>query len=228
VTADGVVLVHGSNLSAACWDPVLTHLAAPAVAVDLPGRGDRPADILTVTLDQCVEAVVETANQGGFDRFILVGHSLGGVVVTEVASRYPGRVSGLIYIGALIPAAAGSAADVVFGQDLPTAKPQTATEERAKLFFANDMTDEQWSGVWRGFVPEAPLLWNARVRHYCPSVPVTYISMADDVGVPPTLATQMIANIGTEVDHVVLSAGHLVMVTRPEELANAMNKAIGS
>ena len=34
----------------------------------------------------------------------------------------------------------------------------------------------------------------------------------------------MIANIGTEVDHRVLSAGHIVMVTKPRELAEIINE----
>jgi pimeloyl-ACP methyl ester carboxylesterase len=225
VTADGMVLVHGSNLSAACWDSVLPHLTAPAVAVDLPGRGSRPADILTVTLDQCVEAVLESAREAGFGEFALVGHSLGGVVITEVASRHPALISGLVYVGALVPATGGSAAEVIFGNDLPTTRPQMATEQRAKLFFANDMTDEQWNTVWRQFVPESPLLWNARMHGHPGRMPVTYISMIEDVGVPPDLVEQMIANVGAEVEHQVLQAGHVVMTTRPRDLANAINSA---
>jgi hypothetical protein len=54
MSVDGVVLVHGTNHSAACWDSVLTHLLAPANAVDLPGRGARPAIIEDVTLDEDV------------------------------------------------------------------------------------------------------------------------------------------------------------------------------
>ena len=88
---DGVVLVHGSNLSAACWAGVIEHLAAPSVAVSLPGRGGRPADILSVTLDDCVDAVLESADRAGFARFVLIGHSLGGVVVTETARKNPVR-----------------------------------------------------------------------------------------------------------------------------------------
>jgi pimeloyl-ACP methyl ester carboxylesterase len=227
VTADGVVLVHGSNLSATCWNSVLAQVAAPTVAVDLPGRGSRPVDVLTVTLDDCVQAVIESADQAGFGQFVLVGHSLGGVVVTEAAWQFPERVVGLVYVAALIPARGQSAAAVIFGEDLPTTRHQRATEERAKLFFANDMTDEQWNGVWRQVVPETPLLWNARLHGYPGSIPVTYVSMTDDVGVPTALAEQMIVNLGTDVDHRTLSAGHLVMVSRPEDLANAINSAIG-
>jgi pimeloyl-ACP methyl ester carboxylesterase len=219
ISVDGVVLVHGSNLSGACWGRMRKHLATSAVAVDLPGRGSRPADISAVTLDDCVEAVVDSANEAGFDQFVLVGHSLGGVVITEAASRDPERVVSLVYVGALIPAAGQSAAGVVFGADLPTTHPQMATEERAKLFFANDMSDEQWGEVWRQFVPESPLLWNAGLSGHRAEVPITYVSMSDDVGVPRLLADEMINNLGNGVDHRVLSAGHLAMVSKPQALA---------
>ena len=227
MTVDGVVLVHGSNLSAACWDSVVERLAVPAVAVDLPGRGSRPADILTVTLDDCVKAVADAVEQAGMGRFVLVGHSLGGVVITEAALWFAARVAGLVYVAALVPAPGASAAGVVFGEDLPPGEPRVATKERAKIFFANDMTDEQWAVVWGQFVPESPHLWNARLSGYPDGVPVTYVSMTDDVGVPPELARQMIANLGGAVEHRVISAGHIVMATRPEELANAINDVIG-
>src|SRR4029078_11442268 len=154
-----VLVMRVRMLSVRAWCGVRTPLAPSAVAVDLPGRGSRPADISAVTLDDCVDAVVDSANEAGFDRFVLVGHSLGGVVVTETASRNPERVVSLVYVGALIPAAGQSAAGVIFGEDLPTTHPQMATEERAKLFFANDMSDEQWGGVWRHVVRESPRLW---------------------------------------------------------------------
>ena len=38
---------------------------------------------------------------------------------------------------------------------------------------------------------------------------------------------QMIANLGAQVDHRVLSAGHIVMVTKPREFARIINAAVG-
>lgn len=37
----------------------------------------------------------------------------------------------------------------------------------------------------------------------------------------------MIANLGPDVDHRVLSAGHIVMVTKPRELAEIINDVVG-
>ncbi len=226
MSVDGVILVHGSNLSAACWDRVVGHLSTPAVAVDLPGRGGRPADVTAVTLDDCVRAVISAADRAGMARFVLVGHSLGGVTIADTTCRHPERIAELVYVGALVPAPGESPACVIFGDDLPAEEPRMPSEERAKMFFANDMTDEQWIEVWKQFVPESARLWNARLSGYPRGVPGTYVSMTDDVGMPPELAEQMIANLGTDVDHRVLSAGHIVMVTKPRELAEIINDVV--
>jgi pimeloyl-ACP methyl ester carboxylesterase len=224
MTVDGVVLVHGGLHSAACWDSVRTHLEAPVVAVDLPGRGSRPADLATVTLGDCVQAVIDSADVAGFERFVLVGHSIGGVTITETAWRHPLRVTQLVYVGALVPGSGMSASTVMVGVDLPPKEPVVVDEALAKTLFANDLTDEQWNEYWNGSVPEAAGIMNARLSGYPRDVPITYISMANDVPVPPALAEQMIANLGARVHHRVLQAGHLVMTSRPRELASAINE----
>ena len=90
------------------------------------------------------------------------------------------------------------------------------------------MSDDQWTAVWQQFVPESPHLWNARSSGGPDGVPMTYVSLTNDVGLPPMLARQMIANLGRRVDHVALPAGHIAMVTKPQKLANAINDAIDS
>ncbi|RDH75202.1 hypothetical protein DVS77_27900 [Mycolicibacterium moriokaense] len=106
-------------------------------------------------------------------------------MVAETARRIPDQVGGLVYVGALVPVPGANAAGIVFGHDLPTDEPRTTTQERAKLFFASGMTEQQWDILWQQFVPESPLLWNARLQGHSAAVPTTYVSLADDVGVPP-------------------------------------------
>ena len=57
-------------------------------------------------------------------------------------------------------------------------------EAIAKQYFGNDLTDEQWAQHWKELVPEATSLWNSQLNRYPDGVPITYVSITDDVGVP--------------------------------------------
>jgi len=167
VSVGGVVLVHGGLNTSACWDSMLTHVEAPVVALDLPGRGSHPAEITEVTLDDCVQAVIDSADQAGFEQFVLVGHSLGGVTITETACRHPERVAHLVYVGALVPAPGTSASIAWWGVDMPAGRPVRIDGELARTLFGNDLSEERWAALWSGFAPDAERLMNARLSG-CP------------------------------------------------------------
>jgi pimeloyl-ACP methyl ester carboxylesterase len=101
------VLVHGAWHGAWCWDEVRPRLEAAGHTVlcpDLPGHGDGPDEppAAEVTLDDYATRVVEAVGAGD-DPVVLVGHSMGGVVITEVAERVPDAVATLVYVTAFLP-----------------------------------------------------------------------------------------------------------------------------
>lgn len=88
-----LVLVHGITENRHAWDPVLPALAERwhVIAVDLRGHGEseRRAPYDPVTLATDVQAVVKHL---GLDAPLMVGHSLGGIVVSAYGgARYPSR-----------------------------------------------------------------------------------------------------------------------------------------
>jgi pimeloyl-ACP methyl ester carboxylesterase len=226
MAADGIILVHGGMHTAACWALVEPLLDLPARAVDLPGRGSRPADLFGVTLDNCVAAVIEEADGAGFAQFALVGHSLGGITLCETAYRHGERITDLVYVGAIVPPAGSSAAAVMVGSDVSETDPFVVSEEFAKPAFGNDLSDAQWAAHAASLVPDAPGIMNAKIGGLPSGIPVTYVNMSEDVPVPPALANQMAANLGTGVTRRTIHAGHTVMVSQPKALADLINEAI--
>lgn len=88
-----LVLVHGLGARRQSWDPVLPALAAEreVVAVDLPGHGQTPALDGDLTLDRLVGDLHAFLSAEGLVHADLVGSSLGGRMVLELARRGVGR-----------------------------------------------------------------------------------------------------------------------------------------
>ena len=98
-----VVLVHGLLDSSLGWDRLASRLSNPCLVPDLPGFGgsDMPRG---PRLPAYADDVVDALGVIGVERFILVGHSLGGAVAGAITDRHPGRIVSLML---LAPAAFG-------------------------------------------------------------------------------------------------------------------------
>jgi pimeloyl-ACP methyl ester carboxylesterase len=93
----GVVLLHGLLDSAAGWEALALASGQRCLAVDLPGFGGSPLPARP-RIDAYADDVAEALAARGAERFVLVGHSLGGAVATAVAERLPDRVAALVLL----------------------------------------------------------------------------------------------------------------------------------
>lgn len=97
-----VVFVHSFGGSSTHWTEQLEHVRGDrrAVAFDLRGHGRSAApdgdEYAIADLANDVAAVVDAC---GLDRFVLVGHSIGGVAAIAYAGEHPDRVAGLLLVG---------------------------------------------------------------------------------------------------------------------------------
>lgn len=222
-----VVLVHGAWADGSCWEYVIPHLhdaGLKVVAVQNP-LSSLDADVANVTrvLDD-IEGDI-----------LLVGHSYGGVVISEVGN-HP-RVVGLVYVTAFAPAPGQSINSLL--ASAPEAPPWvgllhadaggwvTWPAEAMATWFATSLSPERQAvlaatqhptfyQVNDGAVGEVAA-WTVR--------PTTYVIATKDQIIPPPLQHMFAEAMNAEV--VEVEGGHLVMLNQPDAVAAAIVSAAG-
>jgi pimeloyl-ACP methyl ester carboxylesterase len=213
------------------WDDVGRFLRSPWLAVDLPGRRYRPADLSRVTLDDWIIAVQRDLEDVG--PVALVGHSSGGYVIPGVAARLPNQVRGLVFVAATVPAEGTRPVDYL----KPGLKEMTLESERQVY----DATAGRTIGGLRpGEKPvetELEVVENGpRLGHEAPgplfapfswegvpsSLPRAFVRCLRDRVIPPELAEVMVGNMGGA-DVIDIDAGHDVAGEEPRALAGILD-----
>lgn len=100
-----VLALHGWLDNAASYIPLASQWQRPMVALDFSGHGHsdhRPDGVVTHLVDH-VRDVLAVADQLGWQRFTLVGHSMGAGIACLFAAAFPERISRLVLIEGLGP-----------------------------------------------------------------------------------------------------------------------------
>jgi pimeloyl-ACP methyl ester carboxylesterase len=100
--ATPVVFAHAFAGSSIQWAPQLDHVGASrrAVAFDFHGHGRSEAAAGSrFDVGSFAEDIAAVADGLDLDRFVLVGHSLGGAAAIAYAADQPDRVAGLVLVG---------------------------------------------------------------------------------------------------------------------------------
>jgi pimeloyl-ACP methyl ester carboxylesterase len=233
---------------------VLEHLRADALAVDLPpkqvrGGPDRNRDLpelRTLTIGDFAESVLDDADVAGFDRFVLVGHSLAGVTIPEVARRAPDRVAHLVFLSCTIPAEGGSTLDRLHddlaamsrdGLAAALARPATGelvaptlTDDMLRQMFGTDLDDDAMQLVVDQVGQEVlPVIDEPVTRlGVPPTIPKTWIRLLRDAALSVADQDLSIAYLeqspGGPVEVVDLDTGHNAMLSRPREVAAIVDR----
>lgn len=99
------ILVHGAWHGSWCWEkvvPLLRQAGHQVQTLDLPGHGQDKTPISEITLAAYTKRVCETLDAQA-EPVILVGHSMGGIVITQVAEERPEKIQTLVYLTAFLP-----------------------------------------------------------------------------------------------------------------------------
>jgi pimeloyl-ACP methyl ester carboxylesterase len=237
-----LVMVHGAFAGAWCWEPVLPGLREAGHTVetfDLPGSGSDDTPVAEVTLDAYARRVCEVL--AGGPPAVLVGHSMGGMVVTQAASRSPEHVSSLVYVSAFVP---------VDGESLLslTARPEAADDQiQANIVVSGDppvavLPDDAARKAIYGCCSEEQIQWALTHRRPQPAVPMTnpfeldpskaeaflglprsYITCLQDRSIPPGMQRLMFERAGCD-PVIELDADHSPYLSRTDELVAALGQ----
>lgn len=108
------ILVHGAWHGGWCWEeltPLLKAAGHKVLAPDLPGMGADTRVLGEDPLAEWADFVAELAT-GASGPTILVGHSRGGLVISEAAERVPQSIDRLVYLTAFLLGPGESLSDV--------------------------------------------------------------------------------------------------------------------
>ncbi len=98
-----LLLVHCWSCNRGYWRNQIPDLARNyrVVTLDLPGHGDSPTKRERWTLQAVTEEIAAVVKELKLDKFIVVGHSMGGPLSLLLAAMMPGNVKGIVCVDTL-------------------------------------------------------------------------------------------------------------------------------
>ncbi|CAB4833555.1 unannotated protein [freshwater metagenome] len=93
-----LLLIHGMGSASTAWKTIAPNLEKlfTVVTIDLPGHGETPLDKSQLMDPQSLAlAVIQTMKTHGYERFHVVGNSLGGWVALEMAVLKPEAIASI-------------------------------------------------------------------------------------------------------------------------------------
>jgi pimeloyl-ACP methyl ester carboxylesterase len=98
--APALVFVHGWSCDSSYWGGQLDYFGArqQVVSVDLAGHGESGTDRHAWTMPAFGSDVAAVVDGLELERLVLIGHSMGGDVITEAAAQLSDRVVGVVWV----------------------------------------------------------------------------------------------------------------------------------
>ncbi len=231
------VLVHGAWADESAWGFVRNQLAIKAnvVTVNLPAHGADNTYGVGVGLNEYVKTVSEVVNKQ-IGKVVLVGHSMAGMIISQVAENLPTKIDKLIYVAAYLPKSGEDAAGITnkFLNNKPIEAFQfnkdytlvSINKDALPTVVCADCSPEMKETLVKYHRAEPVKGLNDKVLLTVKfaAVPKYYISTKNDYSVPSALQQQMIKNNNTVKKVFEMNTSHLPFVVQPQEFLDILQK----
>ncbi|MES2272241.1 MAG: alpha/beta fold hydrolase [Pseudomonadota bacterium] len=224
-------LIHGGLHGGWCWEevsPLLEQAGHRVFAPDLPGSGGDGTPLADVTLKLCADHVSALIAREA-KPVLLVGHSMGGITISEVAERIPDLLLGLVYVSARLIPDGLSMSDVrtnEIGSRLglilsPDGIATTYDPARAAEVFYNTTAAEKIARIIPRLTPQpiAPIQTRLTLtEERFGSVPRAYVECTQDRSDPLPLQREMQAALPCD-PVITMDTDHSPFYSAPDALA---------
>ncbi|MDT5186470.1 MAG: hypothetical protein QOJ20_91 [Mycobacterium sp.] len=237
MTLAALVLVHGGAHAGDCWDLTVDEIyrLAPeltVLAVDLPGRRNKPGDLWTLNIADWVNSVVADIEDAQLNDVVIVGHSMAGLTVPGVVAKLGApRVRELILAAACIPPEGAAMVDALSGPLALGARwsakkgaPYEWPPLVPSFVFLNGVPRARRRFMARRLYPESSRITVEKVsRRGLPhDVPRTWILTLRDRTHSEKEQRESIEALGGVQTVIPLDTCHGLMVSEPERLAEIL------
>ena len=167
---------------------------------------------------------------------ILVGHSLGGITITQTGENFTKHISGLIYLAAAIPANGQCRADLTEGNEnsmlsqfryvSEDGKSISVAEEGIKPTFYSDCDEKRIIWAKSKLVKEPEIIFSTPVKttkSNWGSLPRAYILCSKDAAILPASQYHM-SSIHKCTPIIQMNTSHSPFFSNPEELSNNLRR----
>jgi pimeloyl-ACP methyl ester carboxylesterase len=230
------VLVHGAWHGAWCWYkvvPLLRRQGHTVVAFDLPAHGVDKRPVSEGTLPNYAARVCAALDECR-EPAVLVGHSMGGAVISQAAELRSQKVSKLVFVAAFLMPAGITFAEVAQKDTASigskyisfTADQSAAFVDRSAVreLFYGDCGDEDVALAQSLLVPISTSIYAASLRTTSGNfgrIPRVYIECTLDKAI--SIGAQRAMHLALPCERVVtLESSHSPFLSMPERLADAL------
>ena len=228
------VLVHGGSHGAWCWERLRAELSRRGYrshALDLPGHGQDDTPRREVTWLSQVDALDAFVRELGSQQVVLVGHSLAGVLIPEVAKRRSSVVRQLVFLACILIDPGECALDALEADMREKYREMARASadrtifldyEVARVRFFGGLSDPEARAFYEKTTPQPIAVYQApaRTRVRDLDIPLRYFGFTQDEAVRPERALQFASKAGIPIE--TIESAHDAMLSQPQELAERL------
>lgn len=219
---DAYVLVHGIGVSSRYFLPLARELALhdSVYVLEMPGFGKTDEPHSPLSMEEFARVVWEALDQAGVESAVLVGHSMGCQVVTEMAIQRPTAVRRVVLLAPTVDAAACTVRQQGWRLLLDSLREPPAVNRVV-------LTDYVRCGIrWYLKTLRKMMEHHLQERIGLVSAPVLIVGGTRDPIAPRPWLDEL-ASLAPDADiSLVDGAAHVMMYRRPEAVASTLRTAV--